>query len=191
MTNNADPNQSASEDAGQLTASKYDHDVLFVGIFFVGNIDPGKTAPTRSVTRVFLPHIWHQPFYWCTRHLSRNVRKRTLWHLHPRKTQESSLSTRRNFASLAIQNAPSQAKIPGKYAGWSKTSLGVHVQKYVSWRCCSYGKLYCFLCYRVAVWRRFVSLSMSWSSWHLRLFASFLSPSTRQQFPSTSWSSWH
>ena len=49
-------------------------------------------------------------------YLSPNVRKRTFWHVRPMKTQislrihavwlESSLSAWRNFASLAIQNAP-------------------------------------------------------------------------------------
>ena len=49
---------------------------------------------------------------------NRNVRKRTLGHVRPEKTQislrihevwlESSLSSRRNFASLAIQNASSE-----------------------------------------------------------------------------------
>ena len=48
----------------------------------------------------------------------RNVRKRTFWHVRPTKTQislrirtvwsESSLSVWRNFAYLAIQNAPSE-----------------------------------------------------------------------------------
>ena len=47
-----------------------------------------------------------------------NVRKRTFWNMHPKKTQsacassavwlESSLPAWRNFASLAIQNAPTE-----------------------------------------------------------------------------------
>ena len=51
-------------------------------------------------------------------HLNRNVRQRTFWHVRSTKTQislrisvvwsESSPSTWRNFASLAIQNAPSE-----------------------------------------------------------------------------------
>ena len=52
------------------------------------------------------------------RHLSRNVQKRTCFHVRPTETQtslcictvgsESSLSAWRNFDSLAIQNAPSE-----------------------------------------------------------------------------------
>ena len=51
-------------------------------------------------------------------HMSRNVRKRTFWQVRPKSTQirlcirivlsESSFSAWRNFASLAIQNAPSE-----------------------------------------------------------------------------------
>ena len=50
--------------------------------------------------------------------MRRKVRKRTFWNVRPTKTQislriravwsESSLSARRNFASLAIRNAPSE-----------------------------------------------------------------------------------
>ena len=72
----------------------------------------------------YFPKIIWQNVSWCsaetilTKYLSRDERKRTFWHVRPTKTQirlrmrtvwsESSLSEWRNFASLAIQNAPSE-----------------------------------------------------------------------------------
>ena len=56
--------------------------------------------------------------------MDRIVRKRTFWHVRSMKTQirlrtaQSSLSAWKNFALLAIRNAPSEC------AGWSESSLG-------------------------------------------------------------------
>ena len=79
-------------------------------------------------------------------HMSRNVRKRTFWHVRPTKTQislrvravwsESSLSTWRNFVSLAIQNAPMKILMRlCECAGWSESSLGADFRRYVYLRC--------------------------------------------------------
>ena len=56
----------------------------------------------------------HKSCFSTMKRLSRNLRKRAFWHVHPTKTQislsgsKSSLSVWRYFASLAIQNAPSE-----------------------------------------------------------------------------------
>ena len=78
--------------------------------------------------------------------MSRNVRKRTFWHVRPTKTQislriravwlESSLSAWRNIVSLAIRNAPVKILIRlCECAGWSDSPLGAHVRGFVFWRC--------------------------------------------------------
>ena len=78
--------------------------------------------------------------------MSSNVRKRTFWHVCPVKTQislrirggtsESSFSTWKNFASLAIQNVPSEdSDQTVRMSRLIWIFAGCTCPKYVLWRC--------------------------------------------------------
>ena len=86
--------------------------------------------------------------YYVTRCIepNRNAQKCTYWHARPTKTQvslrlragwsESSLSACRNFASLAIQNAPSEdSDQTARMRRLIWIFVGCTFRKYTFWRC--------------------------------------------------------
>ena len=76
-------------------------------------------------------------------YLSRNMGKRTLWHVRPTNTQislhiravwlESSFYAWIIFVTLAIQNALVKI-LMRECAGWSESSQGAHVRRLIFWR---------------------------------------------------------
>ena len=75
--------------------------------------------------------------------LSLNVRKRTFWHVRPKKTQTSPrirsvrpvfFARMKIFAPLAIQNRPVKIQIRlRECAVWYESLLGVFVGRYIFW----------------------------------------------------------
>ena len=117
---------SAQHDQSWLSPSKC---IGYLTVHRVPSTDSGQTAWMHRLIWVFTGYTCLKLHYLILRHTYNyklfglkirelNVRKHTVWHVFPTKTQismcihtiwlESSLSTWRNFASLAIQNVPSE-----------------------------------------------------------------------------------